>query len=280
MSLPVAVITGTNSGVGLALSVLMAKTHRVYAGMRSLEKKDALCKAAAEQDVGDNVVPIEMDVNCDDSVAAAFNLVIEKEKKVDVLVNNAGYALFGGVENHDMAAIKAQFETNVFGVMRCQKAVLPSMRAQRSGKIINVSSIGGVWGQPFNDVYCASKFALEGMTQAQAGVFRTFGVYTTVVEPGGIKTAFIGNATKPTMLPEEYKEPLGTTMAGYGGGSPSASQTAEEVAQAIIDQVVAVAEPPVRVQTNPAIQGVFDGLLADTTGQKGLEMQKRFLPNL
>eukprot|EP00122_Pirum_gemmata_P015413 Pgem_evm1s14406 len=129
--------------------------------MRSVHKSTDLMTAAQENDVSDKVKVTEMDVNVDTSVEKAIKEIIDREKRIDILVNNAGYSVFGSVEFLSMEDCQRQFNTNFFGVIRCQKAVLPFMRAQKSGRIINLSSVGGIWGQPFNDVYCASKFALE-----------------------------------------------------------------------------------------------------------------------
>eukprot|EP00438_Fugacium_kawagutii_P022363 Skav205213 [mRNA] locus=scaffold400:61441:61998:- [translate_table: standard] len=182
-----------------------------------------------------------------------------------------------------MEAMKAQMETNLFGVIRCQKAVLPYMRQQKSGKIINISSVGGIWGQPFNDIYCASKFALEGLVESQAPLFRTFGVYSCCVEPGAIKSAFFSNAQVPeaSSMPPEYLKPMQSTMAAYGksGGS---GQTPEEVADVIMQKIIEVAEPPVRVQTNPSIKGVFEQQLGqNVSGSVALDMStSRFLADV
>eukprot|EP00450_Noctiluca_scintillans_P011024 CAMPEP_0194495176 /NCGR_PEP_ID=MMETSP0253-20130528/12865_1 /TAXON_ID=2966 /ORGANISM="Noctiluca scintillans" /LENGTH=288 /DNA_ID=CAMNT_0039336395 /DNA_START=270 /DNA_END=1136 /DNA_ORIENTATION=+ len=278
----VAVVTGTNSGVGLSLSVLLAKDgFQVFAGMRgvSSEKSAPLHAAVAEAGVDVSLVEtIELDVNSDESVTQAFEAILQKTGRVDVLVNNAGYSIFGSVEQLGMDAIQAQFNTNVYGVIRCQKAVLGAMRQQRSGKIINISSVGGVWGQPFNDVYCASKFAIEGLAESQAPLFRTFGVYVTNVQPGGIKTNFATNAKLPDMsaLAPEYAPALQSTFAAYKGST--ASQTPEEVAQQVMDQVVRVEAPPLKVQPNAAIAAVFKAQLADPTGEAGVAMAKaRFI---
>ncbi|CAK9090296.1 Uncharacterized oxidoreductase YusZ (ORFA) [Durusdinium trenchii] len=299
MALPVAVVTGANSGLGLALSVKLAKSHLVLAGMRNLTKKDQLLEAAAAASVAANVKPVELDVNVDASVEGSLAPALKdlwggEAGRVDVLVNNAGYSQAGSVEFLSMDAVKAQFETNLFGVIRCQKAVLPYMREQKSGKIINISSVGGIWGQPFNDVYCASKFALEGMVESQAPVFKTFGVYCSCVEPGAIKSAFWSNAQVPEFasrrglenrgngrMPAEYQKPLQSTMAAYGK-SGAAGQTPEEVADIIIEKIVQVGEPPVRLQTNPAIQKVFEQQLGQNlSGSAGLQMSTtRFLSDL
>lgn len=284
-SLPVALITGTNSGVGLALAVKMASNHRVFAGIRNLSetKRADLDAASVAAGVEGSITVLELDVCSDSSVQAAVqNMLGQTDGRCDVLVNNAGYAAIGTSEMLSMDDVSAQFETNLYGPIRCQKAILPAMRAQRSGKIINVSSVGGVWGQPFNDVYCASKFALEGLSESQAPLFRTFGVRTTCVQPGAIKTSFVANVKRPDManVPSEYHAALQSTMSAYGESS-AAAQSQEEVAQAIIDQVVAVDEPPLKVQTNPEIQHVFEMQLADTTGEAGVSMAaERFLAGL
>ena len=168
-------------------------------------------------------------------------------------------------------------------MIRCQKVVLPYMRSQKSGKIINISSVGGIWGQPFNDIYCASKFALEGMVESQAPLFRTFGVYTSCVQPGAIKSAFWSNAQVPDVssMPAEYAKPMQSTMTAYGK-SGAVGQTPEEVADVIIQKIIEVSEPPVRVQTNPSIQKVFDQQVGqNVSGDAALNMStSRFLADL
>ena len=274
--LPVAIVTGTNSGLGLALVVALAEGgHRVYAGMRGLtsSKASELAAAVSASGVDDRVVTCDLDVNESDSVDKAIGAAIEAEGRVDVLVNNAGYVEFGSVEMLSIDSVHAQFETNVYGAIRCQRAVLPTMRAQRSGTIVNISSVGGVWGQPFNDVYCASKFALEGLSESQAPVFATFGVSVTNVQPGAIATPFSAKAGMPDFdaLPGEYGPAIQSTMRAYQASGASAAQTPEEVAAVVMDRVVrAESAPPLKVQTNPAIQGVFEMQLADVTGATGV----------
>jgi NAD(P)-dependent dehydrogenase (short-subunit alcohol dehydrogenase family) len=271
MNQAVAIVTGTNSGLGLALAIQLAKSsHKVYAGMRSIAKAGALNEAAAAAGVTDNISVIEMDVNSDESVASAVDAVMDESGRCDVLVNNAGYSVFGSVEMLDMQTMLDQLNTNLFGVIRTTKAVLPTMRSQKSGKIINISSVGGVWGQPFNDIYCASKFAVEGLVESQAPLFKQFGVHVSSVQPGAIQTDFIPNAKKPdpAALPADYMEPITNVMAAYQQSSGS-GQTADEVAQVIMDQIVQVENPPVKVQTNPAIQMIFDMKTSDPTGLNG-----------
>jgi NAD(P)-dependent dehydrogenase (short-subunit alcohol dehydrogenase family) len=272
-SIPVAIVTGTNSGVGLALAVRLAASHRVFAGMRgvSAAKREALDKAAADAGVTANITVCDLDVNSDESVNSAIGAAIQETGRCDVLVNNAGYSVFGSVEMVSMETMQAQLNTNVLGVIRCTKAVLPIMRKQKSGKIINVSSVGGVWGQPFNDIYCASKFAVEGLVESQAPLFKTFGVSVTSVQPGAIKSNFIENANKPDVsaIPPEYLPALQSTMAAYQA-SGNTGQTSDEVAQVIMEKCVLVESPPVKLQTNPAIQSIFEMQKVDTTGASGV----------
>jgi len=178
--------------------------------------------------------------------------------------------------------MKEQFETNFFGAVMAMKAVLPHMRAQKSGRIINVSSIGGIWGQPFNDVYCASKFALEGFSESMAPVYSQFGIKISMIEPGGIRSDFIANAQAPENIPDELKPLVFKVAEKYRAkpepGAPLLSQSSDEVASVI----VATAEnpnPDFRVQTNPLIQFIFKAQLADTTGNSGPNISTdRFFP--
>lgn len=271
-SAKVAVVTGSNSGVGRALSVMLAADgFVVYATMRSPSKAEELLANAKEAGVEERIVVVQCDVSNDESVQECFAKVLADHGRIDILVNNAGYCVFGSIEFLSMEAVKAQFETNVFGVIRCTKAALPAMRAQKSGKLINVTSVGGIWGQPFNDVYCSSKFAIEGLAESHAALYRTFGVYTTNVEPGGISTKFAANVDRPdpANVPPEYLPHLQSTIHAYTSNTGRA-QTPEQVAAAIMEQVVRVEKPPLRCQTNKLIQAVFEMQLADPSGEAGV----------
>jgi len=269
----VALVTGSNSGLGKSLAVMLAaEGYRVWAGMRSLEKGTALMEEAEAAGAAGNIKLLELDVNSDEGVKKAFEEATGGGLPIDLLVNNAGFAAPGFTEMLSIEACKEQFETNLFGCIRCVQAVLPAMRAQKSGKIVYISSVGGIWGQSFNDIYCASKFALEGLAESQSGVLREMGIYVSVVQPGGIKSAFIQNAKRPDMsgLPEDYKGAAGKVMAYYSRGGES--QTPEEVAKSIMEQVVAVEATPFKVQVNPFIQDIFKAQLADPTGEAGVQL--------
>ena len=161
----VIVITGTSTGLGLALAVqLAARGHRVYATMRNLDKRTALDAAAAAAGVSLNVS--RLDVQDAASVDTAIGAILAAEGHIDTLINNAGGGFVRATEQASEAQIAQVLDLNLMGTIRCTKAVLPAMRKARSGHVINISSVGGLVGQPFNEIYCAAKFAVEGYTES------------------------------------------------------------------------------------------------------------------
>jgi len=194
----VAIITGCSSGLGIDLAVLLSKTHKVYATLRDTSKAKELKEEIKKNGKTENVVIESLDVSSDDSVDSFFEKVKKQEKTIDVLINNAGYSLFGPIEKLSLKQVHEQMNTNYYGSIRCTKHVLPVMRKQRSGKVVFVSSIGGTIGTwaPFNDAYCASKFAIEGLAECLYPFYKKFGVNIILINPGGIKTKFVDNAEK------------------------------------------------------------------------------------
>ncbi len=190
---PIALITGSNSGIGLATSLYLARRgYTVWATMRNLEKADELRKIIESERL-----PIEiaqLDVRDDDSVKEAVTQIVQKSGRIDVLVNNAGYGLRGAIEEVSLDEWKAQFETNFYGVIRVTQAVLPQMRAQRSGAIVNISSVLGRMAIPFSGPYVASKFALEGLTETLRYELAPWNIKVVLIEPGFIATNFQQNA--------------------------------------------------------------------------------------
>ncbi len=183
----VVVITGASSGFGLLASVELARRGlRVFASMRDVGKAGALADAARA--AGVTVETIALDVTRADSIAAAVAEVRARAGRIDVLVNNAGIALGGFLEDVDMDELREQFETNFFGLVAMTKAVVPDMRARRSGRIINISSISGRLANPGTSSYCASKFAVEGLSESLRLELLPFGVHVVLVEPGSFKT--------------------------------------------------------------------------------------------
>ncbi|HXQ11659.1 MAG TPA: SDR family oxidoreductase [Caulobacteraceae bacterium] len=190
--MPIAIITGTSTGIGQASAVALARAgFVVYAGMRNLGAAEPLKSVASNENV--RIVPIRIDVDDDASVDEAIAGVLRAEGRVDLLVNNAGVGGgVGAVEEMPLDEFREVMETNFFGVHRCTKAVLPGMRARRSGCIINVSSVAGRIANAPQSAYAASKWAVEAMTECLAQEMKAFNVRVALIEPGVIATAIFG----------------------------------------------------------------------------------------
>src|SRR5215831_20951671 len=187
----VAVVTGSSSGIGYETSLMLARNRFLtYATMRNPEKGKNL-KSLAEKEKSLFRV-VKLDVTDDGSVKDAIESIITDASRIDVLVNNAGYALNGAFEDLAMEELKAQYETNLFGVIRVTQAVLPLMRKQKSGIIVNISSGAGKIAIPVQSAYVSTKFAIEGLSESMAYELEPFGIKVVLVEPGFIKTN-IGN---------------------------------------------------------------------------------------
>lgn len=188
-SRPIAVVTGTSSGFGLYTSVALASAgYDVVATMRNTAKQGKLLAEAQTCGVSAYIHVLSLDVTNQESIEAAFVHIREQYGRVNLLVNNAGYAAGGYVEEVDMDAWRAQLETNFFGTVAVTRAVLPIMREQGCGTIVNVSSISGRYAFPGYAPYAASKFAVEGFTEALRLEMLPFGVYAVLIEPGSYKT--------------------------------------------------------------------------------------------
>jgi NAD(P)-dependent dehydrogenase (short-subunit alcohol dehydrogenase family) len=189
----IALITGSSSGIGLETSVYLARRgYTVWATMRSLEKAGELQKIVQSEKLPIEIAPLDV---CDDSsVKNAVEKILQKSGRIDVLVNNAGYGVRGAVEEVSLAEWQKQFETNFFGVIRVTQAVLPQMRQQRSGVIVNISSVLGRFALPFSGPYVSSKFALEGFSETLRYELAPWGIKVILIEPGFIATKFQENA--------------------------------------------------------------------------------------
>ncbi|MEE8132615.1 MAG: SDR family oxidoreductase [Nitrososphaerales archaeon] len=189
----VAVVTGSSSGIGLEIAIHLAKNgFKTYATMRNTNKSDTIKQRSQSENLSIEI--LQLDVTDDASVKNAINTIVEKEGQIDVLVNNAGYATIGAVEDMPTEEIKDQFDTNVFGVYRTTRAVLPTMRKQKNGRIITISSIAGFMGMPIMSAYVATKFAVEGFTESLRHEVSPFGIHACVIEPGVIKTHIMEGA--------------------------------------------------------------------------------------
>lgn len=187
--LSVAVVTGSSSGIGLAASLALAKNgYLTYATMRNLAKRDSVQSTAEKQHL--SIRTVQLDVTDENSVKNAIQSILSESGRIDLLVNNAGYGLTGALEDIRIDEIRALYETNLFGVIRVTQAVLPTMRKQGSGRIINISSGAGRIGYPGGSAYVSSKFALEGLSESMAYEIEQFGIRTVLVEPGFVRTNF------------------------------------------------------------------------------------------
>src|SRR6185437_7321386 len=190
----IALVTGSSSGIGLETALLFARSgFYTYASMRNLEKS----KNIKEKSIRENL-PLQiigLDVNQDESVIEAVNKIVKEKNRIDVLINNAGYGLFGALEDLTIEEIKAQFETNYFGVVRVTQKVIPVMRNKNQGGIIvNISSIGGRMSVPFLSAYNSTKFALEGLSESISYELETFGIRVILIEPGFIRTNIMNSS--------------------------------------------------------------------------------------
>ena len=188
----VAIITGCSSGIGYETSILLAKNgFKTYATMRNVEKGDKLKDIAEKENLDLKI--IKLDVTDDYSIKNAINEIIQETNRIDILVNNAGNNIAGTVEDLSIEEFKEQFETNFFGLVRVTKAVLPIMRNQNNGIIVNLSSIVGKMAIPLNSAYTSSKFAVEGFSESVRFELEDFGIKVILIEPGVIKSNFYEN---------------------------------------------------------------------------------------
>jgi NAD(P)-dependent dehydrogenase (short-subunit alcohol dehydrogenase family) len=185
----VAVVTGSSSGIGQEIALKLARNDFLtYATMRNPKKGEYLKSLADKEKISLKVV--QLDVTDERSVKNAIQSITTEASTIDLLVNNAGYGLGGAFEDLELEEIKAQFETNLFGLIRTTQAVLPIMRKQKSGIIVNISSGAGRMGYPSRSAYVSTKFAVEGLTESMSYELEPFGIKVVLVEPGFVKSKF------------------------------------------------------------------------------------------
>jgi NAD(P)-dependent dehydrogenase (short-subunit alcohol dehydrogenase family) len=255
---PVVLITGASSGLGRSCAEhLQSRGYRVYGSSRraSLDAPFAF---------------VQMDVTSEDSVAQAVRQVIERAGRIDVVVNNAGDGIAGAVEDTSIAEAQQQLDTNFFGALRVCRAVLPAMRTQGSGLIVNVSSLGGLVALPFQGLYSASKFALEGMTEALRMEVKPHGVRVVLVEPGDFRTGFTAQrrkaqAAEQSVYAEHFKRALATMERDEHGGSDPAA-----VAR-LVERLINKPSPRLRYKVGSAWQKFAIGTLRVVLPQKLFE---------
>lgn len=251
-------ITGTSSGVGLEASLLFAsKGYKVYASMRNLAKATALKEKIKEGNLDIEIV--ELDVTKIDSIKKAVETIVEKDGKIDVLVNNAGAGFAKTTEQSSEEEIRWVTNVNYHGVVFCTQAVLPYMRKQRSGQIISVTSVGGLVGQPFNELYCGAKFAVEGYMEGLASyVTDAFNINFSCVEPGGISTEFMTSAVEKTTVGGQlasgeylpiFQQYMDKSVSRSSESAEIVFQTGTEVAEVVLE-VAENEHPPMRTRTS------------------------------
>jgi NAD(P)-dependent dehydrogenase (short-subunit alcohol dehydrogenase family) len=211
----VALVTGCSSGIGFETALALAREgYHTYASMRDTKKGAKIQEIAKKEKLP--ITVIALDVDKPESITAAIKQVTSEKKRIDVLVNNAGYGIFGCLEDLTIDELKEQFETNFFAVARLIQEVAPIMRDQKSGTIVNVSSVAGKIGFPGSPAYISSKFALEGLSECLRYELSPFGVNTIIIEPGVIKTNFFGSMRMPKNAKPDspYKDITNKVVAG------------------------------------------------------------------
>jgi NAD(P)-dependent dehydrogenase (short-subunit alcohol dehydrogenase family) len=238
MTAKTVLITGASSGIGRATAeAFLAEDWTVYATARDIDDVEALAEEGAET--------AELDVTEGDDVDAVIERIVEEQDGIDCLVNNAGYGQFGAVEDVPVEAVEDQFDVNLYGPHRLIRAVLPHMREAGEGRIVNVSSVAGRISTPGQGVYCSSKFALEGLTDALRNEVEEYGIEAVLIEPGPISTNFEERAK--TEIDDDCLERSGAYERLYEfyeqqqlfGGASAIAGEPEEVADAILEAACA-----------------------------------------
>ena len=237
----VALVTGCSSGVGLETALALARDgYHTFASMRNIGKAGELEHAIKKENLPIDV--IELDVNKEESIVSAVKKVVTDGGRLDVLVNNAGYGQFGCTEDVSVDDFRKQFETNFFSIVRIIQEVSPIMRKQNSGIIVNISSVVGRMGLPVSPAYISTKFALEGLSECLRYELGQFGIKTTLIEPGVIKTNFFNSMKVPeSKIDPKYKTLTDNILAGLKmmvemGTAPS--QVADVIIKAIHDDEI------------------------------------------
>src|ERR687892_924135 len=234
----VVVVTGRSSGIWLETALMLARNGYItYATMRSPDKDKSIKAAVQNESLPIRVV--QLDVTDESSVKNAIDHITSEAGRIDVLVNSAGYGLGGAFEDLAIEEIKSQHETNLFGLIRVTQAALPTMRRQRSGRVINLSSSAGFFGLPGFSAYASSKFAVEGLSESMAYELEPFGIKVVLIEPGFIKTNF-ANAMVLAKKAQDPSSPYSEMMQRIQANSNEMAKNASSVdvvSKAILEAV-------------------------------------------
>ena len=272
-------ITGTSSGIGLATAVAAAQAgwHTV-ATMRDPSRAAALIEAADAGHVADRIEVRKLDVTDPSSVESCIAGVITDRGRLDAFVNNAGAGHVATVEQETIEDVRKVMELNFFGVVAVTRAALPHLRAS-GGRLVTVTSVGGVIGQPFNEAYCAAKFAVEGFMEALAPVAAAVGVRVTVVEPAAVGSEFVSNVGLDPIEMIARAGPYAAALRAYlerTRATFAAAQTPREAAGTIID-ALSVESPAFRMQTSDRARQFVGVKLADLDGSRVVGQTKTWI---
>ncbi|MEH0844601.1 SDR family NAD(P)-dependent oxidoreductase [Micromonospora sp. CPCC 205711] len=269
MSEQTVLITGTSTGIGLEVALGCARAGwRTVATMRDVSRADRLRAAADAAGVAGLIDVRRLDVTDQASVTAALADVIGRYGRLDAVVNNAGAGHVGTLEQETVDDVRAVMEVNFFGVLHVSRAALPHLRASR-GRLVSVTSVGGVIGQPFNEAYCAAKFAVEGYMESLAPLAATVGVTVTVVEPGAVASEFVANVGIDTDAAVAAAGVYGPALRAYlqrSAGAFAAAQSPADAA-AVVVATLTDPEPAPRVQTSPTARQFVGMKLSDLDGR-------------
>ena len=276
-------ITGCSSGIGLSTALEFARNgFQVIATMRNLDKAAKLQKIAEDENLAIDIK--QLDVTQVDLIGSFIENILDEYKKLDVLINNAGAGLLGTLEQTSLAEAQAVMNINFFGTWNMTKAVLPSMRSNKAGRIISVTSMGGVMGQPFNDIYCAAKFAVEGMMESLAPVLKRLGIHISLVEPGPVNSEFASSTldNSPELrvdLQKDYKSMLDSYCEGAKVAFSRFAQSPDEVAKIMVE-IAKDASPSLRYQTSEISKKIASTKFADPTGNQCVALSGSRLPEV
>jgi NAD(P)-dependent dehydrogenase (short-subunit alcohol dehydrogenase family) len=242
----IALVTGCSTGIGHITSLTLARNgFYTYATMRNLEKSSNIKEIASKESLPLKV--LQLDVTNDESVKNAMEVLKAEKNRIDVLVNNAGYGLIGSIEEISIKELKAQFETNLFGMVRMIQSALSLMRNQKEGsgsRIINLSSIGGILGYPLSAAYCSTKFAVEGLIESMRYEVEQFGIKTILIEPAFvIDTNFHNNIKVPEKTVSRsyssiYKKFTQKLFENYENVQNEYQTKAENIAKIIVEAAI------------------------------------------
>lgn len=271
----VALVTGCSTGVGLHSAVRLAEQgYVVVATMRDPARQQPLLDTAEQ--AGVSVEVRALDVADPASIDTCVAAVLADHGRIDLLVNNAGAGFLGSIEQTSDADLRRTMEVNFFGVWNMTKAVIPAMRERGAGRIIAVTSVGGLLAQPFNEAYCAAKFAVEGMMEGFAPLAQAMGIKLSVIEPGPINTEFVASvrsssADAITAMQPPYDRLIAAYMGASGDVFATYGQTGDEIAQ-IIAEVATSAKPDFRILTSDFARATVKTKVVDETGNSVVEV--------